>query len=206
LLAEADLLEHLKARFTAIVIVLYGSAASGQLTLTSDVDIVCFRDGDERFPESYVWNGWQLDVWIHPIGDADRAADFAKLHDGRIVLDHLDVGRRLLDAVTMFLALPAEELGPKEKVHRRAWVWKMFDRAAFGGMEGDHRRHWLLHDLPETWCQLRQRHYLGPGNAFKLMRKEDTAAFGALEKALKAEATLRDVEEAVSAVVGAREF
>lgn len=203
--ADADLLEHLKARFKAVVIILYGSAASGQLTSMSDVDIVCFHDGEERFPESYVWNEWLLDVWIHPIGDAEVAADFAKLHDGRVLLDHMEVGRSLLDAVTGLLAMPAVELPPREKSHRRAWVWKMFDRAALGGIEGDHRRHWLLHDLPETWCQLRQRHYLGPGNAFKIMRTEDTAAHGALEKALQPEATLRDVEEAVTAVVGARE-
>jgi hypothetical protein len=82
----------------------------------------------------------------------------------------------------------------------------MFDRASRGGIEGDHRRHWLLYDLPQTWCEITRHHYLGPVDAFRTMKSESEAAYLAVQRALKPEAPLRDVERAVIAIVGEREL
>ena len=80
----------------------------------------------------------------------------------------------------------------------------MFDRTAQPGPRGDYRRHWLLFDLPETWSDLMGRHYLGPDNAFKEMKRDAGQVYEAMARALAADSSLSDVERAVVAVVGAR--
>jgi hypothetical protein len=160
---EQDLIEHLVAEHAACVVILYGSAARGELTPESDIDVVCFREGPDRYPLSYHWRGLLVDAWIHPLSDAaGDARDFSKLDGGRVLLDSEARGQELLDRVNDELGRPPEALAPREERHRRAWVWKMFDRARRGGPEGDYRRHWLLYDLPETWCDLTRRRYFGP--------------------------------------------
>ena len=80
----------------------------------------------------------------------------------------------------------------------------MFDRAAQPGAEADHRRHWLLFDLPETWCDLTQHHYFGPDETLKKMSEEAPHVHDAVTRALAAGASLSEIEAAVCAVVGER--
>ncbi len=200
-----ELVTYLDSRFRPKAVILYGSAASGELTPTSDIDVVCFVEGDEAYPELGAWGEWLLDVWIHPVGDAERADEFLKLHDGRVLRDDQDgTARTLLDRVTALLSQPPPPLDPRHERHRRAWGWKMFDRVHRGDIEGDHRRHWLLYDLPQIWCELHRAHYLGPANAFKAMRIRDEAGYLALQEALVPEASLSDIERGVIAIVGER--
>jgi hypothetical protein len=91
-----------------------------------------------------------------------------------------------------------------EELHRRAWTWKMFDRAGRAGPEGDYRRHWLLYDLPQTWCDLTRRHYFGPDQTLKLMKSEARSVYEALSRALAPESSLSEIERAVIAIVGDR--
>jgi len=65
--SEHELLAYLTSRFTPRAVILYGSAATGELTSSSDIDVVCFVDGDESYPELGRWQGLLLDIWIHPL-------------------------------------------------------------------------------------------------------------------------------------------
>jgi hypothetical protein len=140
----------------------HGWAARGDDTPTSDIDAVCFVRGAARHPKAYLWKGRLLDLWIHPVEDAEATGEFLKLHDGRTLLDTHGVGEGLLRRVAEQLASPRPRLDDVQDEHLRAWTWKMLDRAATPDIGGHHRRHWLLHDLPQMWCELRQRHFLGP--------------------------------------------
>lgn len=111
--------EHIATKFAVRVAILYGSAARGEVRPDSDIDVVCFTDGTERYPESYRWQ-------------------------------------------------------------------------------------WLLFDLPETWCDLSQRHYLGIDDALKRMQLEAEPVYRAFSRALAPDSTTRDLERAVIAIVGAR--
>lgn len=80
----------------------------------------------------------------------------------------------------------------------------MFDRAVRGGTVSDYRRHWLLFDLPETWCNLTQRHYLGVDDALKRMQSDAPQVYRAVSRALASDSSASDLERAVFAIVGAR--
>jgi hypothetical protein len=201
---DDDLAGDLKVRFDARVAVLYGSAATGSLRPDSDIDVVCFTAGSDPYPIAYFWRGFLIDAWIHPLADAARADQFIKLHDARVLFDDADVGTALVAAVAERLRQPRSPMDARVAQHRRAWLWKMLDRAARGSAEADHRRHWLLTDLAENWCEFTGRHYLGARRALDQMRLEAHAVHSAVERALKPEASLDDIEQAVSAIAGPR--
>ena len=205
MLDENELVAHLKSRFDAKVVILYGSAVRGDVRPGSDVDLVCFVSADERYPDLYLWRNHLLDVCVHPLRDSETPGNFLILHGGRVLLDYEAVGRTLLARVAAEISAKKPGLDPRHERHRRAWVWKMFDRAVRGGVAGDHRRHWLLFDLPETWCDLTHRYYSGPSDAFAQMRERTPETFAAVEEAMKPEASIAELERAVIAVVGERE-
>ncbi|MES1179359.1 MAG: nucleotidyltransferase domain-containing protein [Myxococcales bacterium] len=202
--AETEFADHIVSRFGSQVAILYGSAARGEARSGSDIDVVCFVDGAARYPESYLWRGVLVDAWVHPLTDAANIDDFLKLHDGRVLHDLDGLGQGLLAKVAERIQGPREKLDARHERHRRAWVWKMFDRAVQQGAEGDYRRHWLLFDLPETWCDLAQHHYLGPDNALKKLRAAAPHVHEAVTRALAAGSSLSEIELAVCAVVGLR--
>jgi hypothetical protein len=80
----------------------------------------------------------------------------------------------------------------------------MFDRSLRGGPVSDYRRHWLLFDLPETWCDLTQRHYLGVNDALERMKSDAPQVYRAFARALASDSSTSDLEQAVFAIVGAR--
>jgi predicted nucleotidyltransferase len=202
---DAGFGQHLFSELGAKVAILYGSAARGEVRADSDVDVVCFTEGTQRHPESYRWNGFLIDAWIHPRADASDTATFRKLHDGRVLHDDVEgTGATLLQRVSAMLAEPRPKLAVHDEAHRRAWIWKMLDRSLRGGPMSDYRRHWLLYDLPETWCDLGQRHYLGVDHALKRMQLEAEPVYRAFSRALASDSTASDLEQAVIAIVGAR--
>jgi predicted nucleotidyltransferase len=202
--SEQDLVVHLQSAFELHSVIVYGSVARGNATETSDIDIVCFVRGAARYPKAYLWNGRLLDLWIHPVEDASSTDQFLKLHGGRTLFDTNDVGAELLRRVAEQLARPRARLEVAQQEHLHVWTWKMLDRASTPDIAGHHRRHWLLHDLPQIWCELTERHFLGPAETFTQMAVADGAAFDCLERALHPAASLPEIERAVAAVVGAR--
>jgi hypothetical protein len=201
---DDDLAGDLKARFDARAAVLYGSAATGNLRPDSDIDVVCFTASTDQHPIAYIWQGFLIDAWIHPLADAARAEQFIKLHDARVLFDDAGVCHALVAAVAERLRQPRSRMDARVEQHRRAWLWKMLDRAARSSAESDHRRHWLLTDLAENWCEFTGRHYLGARRALDQMRSEADDVYAVVERALKPDASLENIEQAVSAIAGPR--
>lgn len=201
---DEELAGDLKARFDARAAVLYGSAATGSLRADSDIDVVCFTASTDQYPIAYLWQGFLIDAWIHPLADAARADQFIKLHDARVLFDDAGVGKALVAAVADRLRPPRPPMDARVEQHRRAWLWKMLDRAARRSAEADHRRHWLLTDLAENWCDFTGRHYLGARRALDQMRLEAGDVYTVVERALMPDASLEDIEQAVLAIAGPR--
>lgn len=202
---EAEFGRHVVRELGARVAILYGSAARGEARADSDIDVVCFTDRAERHPESYRWNGFLIDAWLHPRGDAADTVSFRKLHDGRVLHDDAEgSGGELLQRVSTSLQQPREKLSDRDEAHRRAWIWKMFDRSQRQGPLSDYRRHWLLFDLPETWCDLTQRHHLGVDHTLKRMQSEADVVYQSFTRALRIGSSVADLEQAVLAIVGPR--
>ena len=135
MLPERELLVEIVERFAPAAALLYGSASAGRLTAASDVDVVCFVEGEERYSELASWHGLVLDVWIHPISDAEQTSNFLKVHDGRVLIDRDGIGNDLLMRVRAHLATKPRALDSKHARHLRAWLWKMFGRATRGGID-----------------------------------------------------------------------
>jgi predicted nucleotidyltransferase len=202
---DAGFGQQILPKLGAKVTILYGSAARGEARSDSDIDVVCFTDGAERYPESYRWDGYLIDAWVHPLADAADTESFRTLHDARVLLDDAEgTGAALLQRVSTLLSAPRPKLRALDDAHRRAWIWKMFDRTRRGGPVSDYRRHWLLFDLPETWCDLTERHYLGVDDALRRMQLEAEPVYRTLSRALANNSSVTDLEQAVVAIVGAR--
>ena len=199
-----ELGEHLTVRYAARVVILYGSMATGGATAASDADALCFVGDDRRYPEAYTHEGRLMDVWIHPLGDAAATEGFLKVHGGRVLLDADGVGADLMQRVNAYLERPRERLSEQRDAHERAWLWKMFDRAFAGDPESDHRRHWLLCDLPEAWCRLEARHYLGPKKTFQAMKAHAPDTWRLLSCTLRPQASPEDIEKVIFAIAGPR--
>lgn len=204
MLPEGELIGELRRRFDAQVVILYGSYARGEAGPGSDVDVICFCSGEQRCPVTFFLGELLIDAWIHPFADLEQDCELDKLLGGRVLLDQDARGAALLATISARLALPRQPLSSEQDRHLRSWVWKMLDRAAHPDLFGAHRRHWLLHDLPEIWCELNGHHFTGAQNALRAMMRSATELDEALPLAMRPEATLEDVRRLALLVVGPR--
>jgi len=84
--------------------------------------------------------------------------------------------------VSWLNSLPGKS--PEENRSAVAWCRKMLLRAARGDAEGAYRRHWVLTDSLEIFCDLKHRPYRGPKKALRQMQLLEPEAFALYETAL----------------------
>jgi len=77
----------------------------------------------------------------------------------------------------------------------------MLHRASQNDIEGNFRRHWLLHDLLECYFKMRDIWYLGPKESFLWLSKNDVVAYSLFESALNINATLNEIEKLITHVL-----
>lgn len=95
----------------------------------------------------------------------EATLDRLRMCGGRVFLRRDDEGDRVLSAVAALHEKGPNLLDLDVARTRRLWLEKMLARATKGDIEGDFRRHWLLSDLLEDYCALRERWYQGPKQA-----------------------------------------
>jgi hypothetical protein len=202
----AALVERLQRDAACHTIILYGSQARGDATPESDYDVIAFRDQDGPVVrETGRWRGALMDLFIYPSARAETAdMDLIHIRGGKVLVERGGLGRRLLDELDALHARGPEPLAPDELSARRAWCWKMLDRAGRGDLEGDYRRVWLLTLLLETYFALRNTWYPGSKAAFAHLRTADPTAFALFEAALVPGAPIEAIAALVEAVNGAR--
>lgn len=76
----------------------------------------------------------------------------------------------------------------------------MLARAKENDIEGNFRRHWLLHELLECYFKLRDAWHLGPKESFKWLKIYDLPVYYAFEEALKPSAELESIEKLITLV------
>jgi predicted nucleotidyltransferase len=204
MLQEGDLARELVRRFDARVVILYGSHARGEAGPGSDVDVICFCESNARHPLTFHHDGMLIDAWLQPLEDLQQTGELDKLHGGRVLLDLEGRGAALLSRVNARFAEARPPLAPEQERHLRAWVWKMLDRARQADVHGAHRRHWLLHDLPEIWCDLTGRHFQGAQSALREMMQGPGELGDALQLAMRPEASLDDIQALATLIAGPR--
>lgn len=200
------LLDRLQRDEACHSIILYGSRARGDATAESDYDVIAFRDREGPVVrETGRWRGALMDLFIYPTSRAESPdVDLIHIRGGKLLADRDGLGQRLLDRLDELHAAGPEVLPPDQLAARRAWCWKMLDRAVRSDIEGDYRRVWLLTLLIETYFDLRNAWYPGSKAAFQHLRAHDPGAYALFEAALSPNASLEAIEALVERINGPR--
>lgn len=183
-------------------IILYGSRARGDHTATSDYDIVAIRDQGDLERDCRFIDGFYLDIFIYSENMVQNPDNYLiRIKDGIVLCQKDNLGKALLEKVhTIFNAGPTQT--PEWEKHEISnWLMKMFQRSKQGDIEGNFRRHWLLHDLLECYFKLRNLWYLGPKESFRWLKNNDSSIYVAFDNALKIDAAHEDIELLINHVI-----
>lgn len=182
-------------------IILYGSRARGDQTEQSDYDIVALRPEGDLERDCRFVDGFYLDIFIYSEDIIQHPDNYLiRIKDGIVLQQKDSMGDSLLQKInTLFKAGPTAT--PEWEKHEiNQWIMKMFQRAKQDDIEGQFRRHWLLHDLLECYFKLRDRWYLGPKESFKWLKENDSATYTAYDTALKPYADFDTIEKLLNRV------
>jgi len=183
-------------------VILYGSHARNESTPTSDYDIIAIRDNGEFERDCRIFENSYLDIFIYPpnvIENIDPGMIRAK--DGIVLCQKDHMGDQLLDKIKALFQQGPPKTPDWEQHEIIGWLQKMLLRANEDNIEGNYRRHWLLHDLLECYFKLRDRWYLGPKESFKWLQIHDQKTYLAFDTALKSDARLSDIDELIRQVI-----
>jgi predicted nucleotidyltransferase len=196
------LLKELRRRFKPHAVILYGSRSRGAGTAASDWDLFLLRKGSrERHVRDF--DGHALDVFVEndAIAKLPITTDLLRLRGGKILLDERGVARRLLRRVNALAKRGPPKPMKGEVQALKVWAWKMVDRAKSGGSYGNYRRVALLTELLSLSYELQGRFFPGPKRA---LAEQSTSLKARWAAALLPGASIHDIEDLVTAVVGAR--
>lgn len=187
--------QELIKKYHCHTIILYGSRARGDNTETSDYDLVALRHQGELERDCRFLDGFYLDVFIYPqdiVHNPDRY--LIRIKDGIVLCQKDNLGNQLLEKIHAIFAAGPTHTPDWEKHEITQWLMKMFQRATQNDIEGNFRRHWLLHDALECYFKLRNQWYLGPKESFLWLKNNDLETYLAFDNALNPNANFETIE------------
>lgn len=180
------ILAYLREKYTPLSVIVYGSFADGTNGENSDFDAIVISTTHEAFHDTSCAAGTILDVFVYPRSYFDGEIDpdeFLPIFDGKILLDTDGIGETLKARVyNHFHNRPR-----KTDAQLRAqldWCEKMLARAGRGDAEGRFRRHWLIVDSLEIYCDCVGIFYRGPKKTLRWLEQERPQAFALYHDAL----------------------
>ncbi|WP_434643312.1 nucleotidyltransferase domain-containing protein [Thermoanaerobacterium thermosaccharolyticum] len=192
-----DVKEYLIKKYNCHSIILYGSYVKGDFTEESDIDLLCFCDNPVAENDTIIINGRQLDAWIYETGTMDNFTQFLHVRGGKILLDERNKCDNFLKEIDKQFKKGPEQLTAEKKCFLKNWLFKMFNRAQKGDIEGNYRYHWLLVDSLEIYFNIKGLWYLGPKKSLKWLYENDRDAYNVFDNALKVNADIADVEKLI---------
>lgn len=182
-------------------IILYGSRARGEATSTSDYDIIAIREKGDLERDCRLFEGFYLDIFVYSEAAISKPdTSLIRIKDGIVLCQKNNIGNDLLDKVKAIFKAGPPATPNWEKHEISTWVMKMLDRAKQSDIEGNFRRHWLLHDLLECYFKLRDIWYLGPKESFQWLWHNDTPTYTAFDEALRPNADFDVIEKLINKV------
>lgn len=172
------IIAYLKEKYRASSIIVYGSYADGTQTEHSDFDALVLGPTSPYAHDDSVVDGVKLDVYVYPrdifYGEI-VLDDFEQVHEGRVVLDSDGMGTWLKNMIANQIAsIPAKR--DEDIAASLEWCDNMCARSAKGDAEGYFRRHWLLTDSVEIYCDVTGQPFLSPQKTMIKMAKNDPEA------------------------------
>lgn len=181
-----QIIEYIRKKYRSLSVILYGSFADGTNREGSDFDALVISSDHEKFHDTSIVGGVQLDVFVYPASYFEQdygCADFVQIYDGRIVSDSEDIGKTLLAKVRAYMDSRARKTDADMKTDLD-WCIKMLNRTERGDAEGMFRWHLLLVESPEIFCDLMEHPYFGPKKTLRWMKATHPAAYDCYERAL----------------------
>lgn len=170
-----SIVEELKNKYHCHTVILYGSRARGDYTLTSDYDVAGISESEKkqriaRFDDLYhVYH----DIFIYSEKDfSPLQEEHLTMVDGKVIIEANNFGKNLLNQLKHFLK-KAPLISKNEIQTRKVWYKKMASRAAVGDLEGKYRHIWAIFAILEDYFTFRGMHYLGPKKAFHYLEQHD---------------------------------
>jgi predicted nucleotidyltransferase len=164
----------LQKKYNPKIIILYGSRARGDHTISSDIDVVCFVEGATAIADARDFEGFYLDAWVYS-SDVMSAAtdDFLRVADGYCLYDSEGHGDTFLRQLRQRIEQGPRQLSSSEIQHTKQWVYKMLERSKNSDIESLYRRYWLAVDLLQIYFDLRGQWYFGAKKSLGWLREHD---------------------------------
>lgn len=182
-----NIIEYIKEKYSPLSIIVYGSYADGTNGPYSDFDALVISACHRQSHDTSFVDGVQLDVFVYPAGcfEGDfNCADYVQICEGKVLEDIGGIGLALQKRVLSFLeSRPAKSNSDIQD--GIDWCMKMCKRAKRDDAEGLFRRHWLLTDSLEIFCDTVHHPYMGSKKALRWMKDEHPSAYALYEKALR---------------------
>ena len=193
--------DDIKRQYGCHTVILYGSRARGDVTDTSDYDIIAIRENGEFQRDCKLINGFYLDAFIYSEESIKQIDDsLIRIKDGKVICQKDSIGDLLLKTINDRFIQGAPKTPDWEKNEISVWARKMLNRAKKDDIEGSFRRHWLLHDLLECYFKMRDIWFLGSKESFDWLKNNDAATYFAFKVALKFNSNNSEIEELIERV------
>lgn len=179
-------MEYLIGAYDPEAIILYGSFANETANSQSDFDALVIAESAKKHDASVIC-GTELDVFIYPPETFARDYDpeqFIQVYDAQIVLDRNGIAEQLCKRVSEFIESKPPKT-PDELRRSMEWCVKMLRRSAREDSEGLFRRHWLITESLEIYCDVKQLRYFGPKKSILMLEKEDPDSYVLYAAALR---------------------
>lgn len=191
---KQDLINNYKCH----TIILYGSRARDEATSTSDYDIIAIRDNGELERDCQLIENFYLDIFVYSIESIQNPdISLIRIKDGIVLCQKDNIGDDLLNKIKIIFQAGPPVTPNWEKHEMNTWIMKMLNRSKNEDIEGNFRRHWLLHGALECYFKLRDKWYLGPKESFQWLMKNDKNTYDAFEDALKNTAPHNSIEKLI---------
>ena len=179
--------EYLRAVHDIEALIVYGSYADHSYYEASDFNAIAIAEHPKCRHDTTVVRGLQLDVWLYTPDELSREFDpqkFLQIHNGIVAFDKDGIALRLLKSVQSF----ASSLNYKDiDVLREEMLWceNMLLRIREDDAVAGYRWHILLTESLKVYCDIKQKHFLGPKHTLRMMEEIDVESFCLYSHAVK---------------------
>lgn len=190
------IISYLREKYAPLSVIVYGSFADGTNGENSDFDAIVISATHEAFHDTACVEDTPLDVFVYPRAYLDGEIDpdeFLPIFDGKIVFDTDGIGQALQASVCNYVRNRPRKT-EAELQAQLDWCEKMLVRAGRADAEGMFRRHWLIVDSLEIYCDGIDIPYRGPKKTLRWLAENRPEAFTLYCDAL-AERTAKSLSE-----------
>jgi len=180
-------IEYLKTVHNIEALIVYGSYADNSFNQFSDFDAIAISNKPKYKHDTTVVCGLPLDVYLYTpqeLSGEINPEEFLQIHNGVVVYDIDGIATRLLKTVQEYVGtINYKDIDILRQEIQ--WCEKMYARIKEEDAIGCHRWHMLLTESLMIYCDIKQRHFLGPKHTLLWMEENDLESYMIYTHAVK---------------------